>query len=291
MEKYRMLAAGLNTAQNIRPFKVLMVTSALPEEGKSTVAANLASFLALTGRRVLLIDANLHHPVLDQQFQIDNSRGFSNILLETWSTPPAEFYGRKTDIPTLRVLTSGAPITGSAEALQSSQARQLFNHLQETPFDFVVVDSPPLLTVADAQILIPLVQVVLLVIDANKTPRRMLLRMKRLLTRTRAKILGIALNKSPWSDYRDRQRHPGEKNQNLEDLPLLTLPALSASQRVRPNSPFTPEPASWSNLPDAPTSPIRTLQSVNREASFEPTTIPMHQEGENNTLSNPRKQP
>ena len=107
MEKYRMLAASLNTAQAIKPFKSVMITSALPGEGKSTVAANVASFLAITGKRVLLIDANLRHPILDQHFQLKNHRGLSNVFLEMWTSPRMELYGQETGIPTLRVLTSG----------------------------------------------------------------------------------------------------------------------------------------------------------------------------------------
>src|SRR5262249_30412402 len=87
VEKYRILAASLNTAQAIKPFKVVMVTSALPGEGKSTVAANLASFLAMGGRRVLLIDANRLHPVLDQHFQLDNRRGLSTVFPEGEDSP------------------------------------------------------------------------------------------------------------------------------------------------------------------------------------------------------------
>jgi capsular exopolysaccharide synthesis family protein len=245
MEQYRMLAASLNIAQAIKPFKVLMVTSALPGEGKSTVAANIASFLAATGRRILLIDANLHYPVLDQRFRLDNSQGISTILVETRSAPLFEFDSQETNIPTLRVLTSGAILTGSAELLQSPRSHQLFNHLQEAPFDYVVVDSPPLLTVADAQILIPLVQAVLLVVDADKTPRRVLLRAKRILSRTRAKILGVALNKSPWSDQRVSQQYLNGRRQRQESRNILIPPAAYPSQRVIPMSPPTPEPDSW----------------------------------------------
>src|SRR5258706_3625026 len=85
IEKYRMLAASLNSAQAINPYKFVMITSALAGEGKSTVAANLASSLAMTGKRVLLMDANLRHPVLDQRFQVDGSRGLSNVFIEMWT--------------------------------------------------------------------------------------------------------------------------------------------------------------------------------------------------------------
>ncbi|HEX6478396.1 MAG TPA: polysaccharide biosynthesis tyrosine autokinase [Ktedonobacteraceae bacterium] len=249
MEKYRMLAASLNSVQTIKPFKVVMVTSSLPEEGKSTVAGNLACFLAISGKRVLLIDANLHDPVLDQSFQIDNSRGLSTMLLEMRNSLPLVLYSQATDIPLLRVLTSGTAPIEETELLQPSLVRQLFEYLQETPFDYVIVDSPPLLSVADAHILASFAQAVLLVVDANKTPRRVLLRAKQLLSGTRTRILGIILNKSPWPDYKVSRKYPGKKTQRQENPRLLIPPAESLSQPVILMPSYTPVPESRNNLP------------------------------------------
>jgi capsular exopolysaccharide synthesis family protein len=298
MEKYRILAASLNTAQTIRQFKVVMVTSALPGEGKSTVAANLASFLAMTGRKVLLIDANLHRPVLDQSFQIDNSWGFSTMFLEEMrSLPSPELYGQETGIPELRILPSGPPLIGSAELLQSSLAHQLFNHLQVAPFDYVVVDSPPLLPVADTQILASLVQAVLLVVDANKTPRRVLLRAKRVLGSTRARILGIALNKSPWSDYGASQQYQDRNAQRRDGQHLLMLPAVLPSQLVVPMPPFTPvlgnrgKPPRITQPLKSPSPPISGEVSLGSTSTSWQHEQPNYQEGEDKAFNNSRKQP
>jgi capsular exopolysaccharide synthesis family protein len=297
MEKYRILAASVNTAQAIKPFKVMMVTSALPGEGKSTVAANLAAFLAMTGKMVLLIDANLRHPVLAQRFQIVNSRGFSTVLHETWSSLPAELYGQETDIPTLRVLTSGSILTGSAELLQSLKARQLFNYLQQVPFDYVVVDSPPLLPVADAQFMASLVQAVLLVVDAHKTPRRALLRIKRQLGRIRPRIIGIALNKSPWSDDRDSQQYSGRKTQRPEQSHLLIPPYYSSSLSTMFTLPLTPIPRSLSHPPGIPKSLQRATLRENGEVSPGSNSTSSqdeqanHQEGESKASNNLSQQP
>ena len=167
------------------------------------------------------------------------------MLVETRSKPLLEFDSQETDIATLRVLTSGTMLAGSAELLQSPVAHQLFNHLQEAPFDYVVVDSPPLLTVADAQILIPLVQAVLLVVDADKTPRRVLLRAKRILSRTRAKVLGVALNKSPWSNQKASQQYPNSKRQRREYQNVLIPPTAYPLRPLIPMSPSMSEPDSW----------------------------------------------
>ena len=233
VESYRRLAARLNAAQFIKPFKLVMVTSALAGEGKSTVAANLATFLATAGKRVLLIDANLCHPMLDRHFQLDNRRGLSNVFLEMWTSPRSELYGQETGIPSLRVLTSGMLPPRPAGLLQSPLAHSLFEHLKKAPFDFVIFDSPPLLPVADAEIMSSLVQSVVLVIDASKTPRRTLARAKQVLARTHARRLGIALNKSPWPDEGADEGYP-DTGQRQEAPFLLISPSAPQSAMIMP---------------------------------------------------------
>ncbi|MFL5697525.1 MAG: polysaccharide biosynthesis tyrosine autokinase [Ktedonobacteraceae bacterium] len=207
-EGSRVLAASLKATQAfIKPFKVVMVTSALAGEGKSTIAAHLASSLAMTGKNVLLVDTNLRHPVLDQRFQMDNQHGLSNAFLEKGGSIE-RLDVRITEIPTLRVLTSGVLPSNPPELLQSPPAEQLFDHFKKSSqFDYVILDAPPLLPVADAQILASYAQVTLLVIDASKTPRKVLLRAKQVLNRTRTTVIGVALNKSPWPDYNDIRQY------------------------------------------------------------------------------------
>lgn len=227
-ERFRMLCASLNAAQAVKPFKLVMITSALPGEGKSTVAANLASFLAMTGKHVLLVDANLRHPTLDQHFQLNNTMGLSTTLLGMWQQLKVGIDGQETDNPLLRVLTAGVPCPNPAELLQSSQASQLFDHLKKVPFDYIIFDTPPLLPVADAQILASHVQATVLVIDTSKTPRQALLHAKRILSRTHTTILGAVINKSRWwseaySDgrqYLSRMRQPGTK-MTIPDTPRV----------------------------------------------------------------------
>ena len=200
-EGCRILCANLNRAQVERPFKLVMITSALAGEGKSTIAANLASFLAMTGKRVLLVDADLRHPVLDQHFQLSNNRGLSNAFLEMWARVEVELEGQSTEIPSLRVLTAGVLPSNPSELLQSQLARQLFQHFKASEhFDYIIFDTPPLLPIADAQIIASNVQAAILVVDASKTSRKMLVRAKHILTRTGVRVLGVALNKSQWLD-------------------------------------------------------------------------------------------
>jgi capsular exopolysaccharide synthesis family protein len=201
-EGCRILCANLNIAQTIRPFKLVMVTSAMAGEGKSTIAANMAAFLAMSGKHVLLVDADLRHPVMDQHFQLSHHKGLADAFLDKWTQIEAELDGQATDIPSLRVLTAGTLPSNPAELLQSQIASQVFNHFRNTSkFDYVIFDSAPILPVADTQSIAAYMQVTLLIIDASKTPRQAMLRAKRALNRTGTRVLGVALNKSVWPEY------------------------------------------------------------------------------------------
>jgi succinoglycan biosynthesis transport protein ExoP len=256
-EKYHSLCASLNTAKARKPFKVLMVTSSLAGEGKSTVAANLASYLAMTGKSVLLVDVNLRHPVLAQRYQLDNSRGLSNVFLEMWASPRAELSGQETNNPRLRVLTAGSIPSRPAELLQSSLSEQLFDYFKHTSFDYVIIDAPPVLPVADAQILASLVEAVIIVVDAHKTPRRAMVRTKHVLGKGRAEVLGVIINKSRWPDYENKKQYSTDGSQlQVDEALIMSLNGHHQALIMPPNIPqfptnsFTPTPMS-PNMPPA----------------------------------------
>jgi capsular exopolysaccharide synthesis family protein len=229
-EGCRTLCVTLNVAQLIKPFKLVMITSALAAEGKSTISANLASYLATSGKRVLLVDTNLRNPALDQHFQLDNRHGIANAFLKTWAQLEGNLNGQATEMPTLRILTAGTPSGNAADLLQSPLGHQIFDHFKKLDFDYVIFDTPPLLPVADAQILASYVQAAVLVVDASKTSRKMLLRAKRVLSRTGTTILGVAINKSPWSEY-------GVIRQYLSNTPQ---PKIDLSVSMPSSPPQTP---------------------------------------------------
>jgi tyrosine-protein kinase len=222
-ERCRSLCSSLNAIRVSTPFKLLMVTSALPGEGKSTIAANLAYFLAISGKRVLLVDANLRQPSMDQHFQLENHPGLADALMEAWAGLEVKIDGQLTEVPTLSVLTGGVIPANAADMLLSPLTAQLFKHFTEAPYDYVIFDTPPLLPVADTQILATYIETTILVVDASKTPRKALLRAKQLLDRTRTEILGVVINKSPWSDYGDIRHYMSGVRQPKESL-LMTMP-------------------------------------------------------------------
>jgi capsular exopolysaccharide synthesis family protein len=207
-EGCRMVCASLKADQALEPFKLVMITSALPGEGKSTIAASLASYLAMAGMDVLLVDANLHHPMLDQRFQLENYRGLSEALLEKWTLLQVETAGQATHIPSLRVLTAGAPILDPTELLQSRLADQLFANLARAPFDYIIFDTPPLLPVADTRILASHMQAIIMVVDASKTSRGTLRQAHQLLSRTLTRTVGVVINKNPWPNFSKSRYYP-----------------------------------------------------------------------------------
>lgn len=200
-EAYRIMCASLNAIQAVKPFKLVMITSALPGEGKSTIAANLASFLARTRKSVLLVDADLRHPMQDRHFQLENSQGFSDALLEGWTQVEVEMNNQATDISWLSVLTAGVPPTNPTDLLQSPKANHLFDYFKKAPFDYIIFDVPALLPVADARILATHTQATVLVIDASKTSRGELRNAGQVLNTTHTFTAGVVINKSRWPEY------------------------------------------------------------------------------------------
>ncbi|HZU01034.1 MAG TPA: polysaccharide biosynthesis tyrosine autokinase [Ktedonobacteraceae bacterium] len=236
-EGCRILCATINAAQQAQPFKLVMVTSPLAGEGKSTIAANLASFLALSGKRVLLVDADLRHPVLDQHFMLDNHQGLSNAFLEMWAQIQVKLDGQPTEIPSLRVLTAGVLPSNPTELLQSPLAKQLFEHFKQSAFDYVLFDTPPLLPIADAQILASYIEATVLVVDVSKTPRKILARVKQVLRRTPTIVLGVVANKSRWSDYGDIRDYLISLQQERSKSDI----SLSIPSDIPPDIPFIPD--------------------------------------------------
>ncbi len=222
-EGYRLLCASLNAAQAIKPFQLVMVTSALVGEGKSTIASNLAFFMARTGKRVLLVDADLRRPVLDQHFQLENHNGLSNAFLEMSAQGEVNLDGQSTEIQSLRVLTAGLLPPHPAELLQSPSAKRLFDQLKKAQqFDYVIFDTPPLLPAADTQILASYVQAIVPVVDPSKTPRKLLLRVKHLLDKMRTPVLGVVINKSRWPEHGEIRQYLKDVRHHRTAIPAMT---------------------------------------------------------------------
>jgi capsular exopolysaccharide synthesis family protein len=189
-ENYRRLAATLHHAQAETGLKTLMVTSAMPEEGKTLTATNIALTLSESyQRRVLLIDADLRRPALADVFQLPNVFGLNEVL-----TSVQERRVSLTQVSRhLSVLTSGAPDQDPMRALTSERMQRLLKEAA-AGFDWVIIDTPPIGILTDAKLLSAMVDGALLVIRAGKTPARLVQKAVEAIGRTR--IVGVVLNRA-----------------------------------------------------------------------------------------------
>ncbi len=170
-ESYRALRTSLLLSNLGSPPKVIMVTSALPQEGKSTTSINTAVVLAQKGVRVLLIDADLRRPSIHKTLGMGPHSGLSNVL--TGSTTVERAISRTAVLPNLFVLAAGTPPPNPAELLASSNMKDLLVQLREQ-YDHIVIDTPPSLSpVTDAVVLsLSRADAVVLVITVPARPRK-----------------------------------------------------------------------------------------------------------------------
>ncbi len=191
-EAYRVIRTNLGFSAVDEGLHSVLITSSSPGEGKSTTAANLAVVMAQAGKKVILVDSDLRRPVQHKIFEVPNNHGLTTAVLD--STSPVIQHVQETKIPYLRLMSSGPIPPNPAELLSSQRMNQLLQELQEDA-DVVILDTPPVLTVADASILSPLVTGCLLVVDTGKTRRNTFIGATDRLQRTGGNIFGAIMNK------------------------------------------------------------------------------------------------
>jgi len=191
-ESYRALRTSLLLSNLGAPPKVIMITSALPQEGKSTTSISCANVLAHEGtRRVLLIDADLRRPSIHKTLGMGPRSGLSNVL--TGSADLHQAITRSPALPYLEVLPAGTPPPNPAELLASTQMRDMLEELRRE-YDFIVIDTPPTLSVTDAVVLSPRADAIVLVIRSGQTTKQALRRSRDILMQVNAKVSGVLLN-------------------------------------------------------------------------------------------------
>lgn len=191
-EAYRTLRTNIRFSSADRPAKTILFTSPGQQEGKSTTLANLAVIAAQAGSRVVVVDCDLRRPSLHEIFGAPNTAGFTDLLLHD---APAALPTQEGPIDGLRVLTSGPLPPNPAELLSLDRVDALLSTLSQDA-DLVLLDSPPAAAVADASILAPRVDGVVLVVDATRTRREHARRAKEQLERVNARILGVVINRA-----------------------------------------------------------------------------------------------
>jgi non-specific protein-tyrosine kinase len=173
--------------------KVVLVTSPEPNEGKSTITANLCASLAQAGQRVVAVDADLRLPTLHRIFEIPNAVGFGDVLAGTAQLSKALYYVDA--MPGLAILPSGGPFAHPAELLASPASEEVLAVLAKQ-FDVVIVDTPALLLVADALSLAASAPNVLVVVSRTRTRKEALVSVQKQLAGVGAEPLGIVVNRA-----------------------------------------------------------------------------------------------
>ena len=190
-ECYRSLRTSILLSALDSPPKVLLVTSPLPQEGKTTTSVNCAIVLAQRGSRVLLVDADLRRPGVHRAFGFDRKGGLSTVL--AGSTPIESVIKSYPDVPNLSILPAGPPPPHPAELLDASKMRSLIAEWRKE-YDHVIIDTPPALSVTDPVILSVEADSIILVIRSGKTTKDALRRAGELLWQVNARVMGIVVN-------------------------------------------------------------------------------------------------
>ncbi|WP_125605034.1 CpsD/CapB family tyrosine-protein kinase [Lapidilactobacillus bayanensis] len=191
-EQIKTIRTNISFAQEAQDLRTIMVTSATASEGKSTITANLAVEFAQTGKRVVLIDADLRRSTVARTFQVqDVNRGLTNYLVR--QTDDAMDVVHSTEVENLSIIPSGPTPPNPAELIGSPLMTKVLAELKNN-FDLIIVDAPPILPVTDGQILSNLVNGVVLVVRQNHTTKTAVKDMKAALDRASANVLGVVLN-------------------------------------------------------------------------------------------------
>ncbi|GAB6168215.1 CpsD/CapB family tyrosine-protein kinase [Clostridium carnis] len=188
-ERFKTLRTNLQYSSLDKEYKIIVITSSNPGEGKTTISANLALSLAEGEKKVALIDCDLRKPSVHRVFKISNRTGLSDVLIgqENFSTASKVYKENMT------ILTAGNIPPNPAEVLASEKMAKLLVWLK-TEFDYVILDTPPIQVVTDSQILSTKADGTILVVRAEKTKKDELKNSIGLLKKVNANIIGTVLN-------------------------------------------------------------------------------------------------
>lgn len=195
-EQYRTIRTNINFSIPELDSKVLLFTSPAKEEGKSTTAANMAIVFAETGKKVLLVDADMRRPTLFRTFQLGNNTGLSNLLLRKGNLKHSV---KASGIANLDLLMSGQIPPNPAELLESDALDELLEEMRGL-YDYVLFDSPPILSVTDSKILANRCDGTVLVINTGKSEKISVEKARDSLATSKAFIVGVVLNNYPMTN-------------------------------------------------------------------------------------------
>lgn len=191
-ESYRTLRSNIQFSNFGKNLKIIVITSANPNEGKSEVSLNLTAALAQQGKKVILIDADMRKPTQHKLIDKRNNTGLSKLILGEISED-AVSHLNVNDVE-FDVLTSGSVPPNPSEMLVSSTMEDILNSCIDN-YDYIIVDTPPLLAATDAQIMARVADATLLVVDMQISKRKQIIEAKKRLNNVGARLLGVIANK------------------------------------------------------------------------------------------------
>ncbi|MDP2107161.1 MAG: polysaccharide biosynthesis tyrosine autokinase, partial [Desulfobulbaceae bacterium] len=206
-ESYRSIRSQVLLSSAGNPPKCILVTSGMPQEGKTTTALNLARILSQSESSVLLVDCDMRKPRIHKVFGLSNKFGLSNYLTSTGQAAPIQ----KAADEKLDIIPSGPVPPNPSELLASTNMRQLLEEMS-VRYDFIIIDSPPVMSVTDSQILSRLVDGTIIVTKGGDTTWDELKRAVRLFADVKAHMLGIVLNAVKIKDSNDAYYYQGYYN-------------------------------------------------------------------------------
>lgn len=218
-EAFRTLKTNIQFSSIDNEIKALMITSPQPEEGKSSTCCNLALTMAKSGIDVLLLDGDLRKPTLHKYFNLSNLLGLTNLLIDENIKQGDVFHAV---MDNLTVLPSGPIPPNPTELLQTKKMKQVLDQLKDH-FEMIIIDSPPVLAVADASVLSILADGTIMVVGYGHSSRDCAVKAKEQLQMVKANLLGVVLNKVPLNGqgYYHYYYYGGNKDNKAKKTSIL----------------------------------------------------------------------
>lgn len=207
-EKFRGIRSNIMFSNADKEISSILITSEKASSGKSTISANIAITYAQAGYRTLIIDGDMRRATQHYVFNLTNNSGLSNLIIGKTLEIDAI---KETHIENLDVLTSGPVPPNPSELITTRKFRELYQKLA-TEYDFIIIDTPPVNTVTDAQLYAQIVRDCILVIDSEKSDKNEVKKAKELIEQSNGKVIGAVLNKAAKDNSSSYYNYYGDGN-------------------------------------------------------------------------------